>query len=124
MTNIIRKKYLIIALSLIFILVFCSRNVRANPNPESMIQNDVMLYSWDISIEEIHRDFIERQFQEIEIKDDFISANTNFFGLSSDLYFVFFNEEMVRGGISYLGFRENLMKSILLRIFLVSKKQY
>ena len=104
MTKIIRKKYLIIILLSIFILAVCSKNVQAGQNPENMLQNDVMIYSLDTSIEEIHIDFIERQFKEIKIRDDYISANVNFFGLSSDFYFGFFNGEMFRGGISYLGF--------------------
>jgi hypothetical protein len=104
MTEIIMKNYLAIALLSIFLLAVCSRNAQANPNPESMIQNDVMLYSWDTSIEEIHRDYVEKQFQKITISGDKISANVNFFGLSSDLYFRFFNGKMFRGGISYLGF--------------------
>jgi hypothetical protein len=91
------KKRDIFALLSIFILAGCSGN-------KLVSINDIMSYSYDASIEEIHRDFIERQFQEITIGADRVSANINYFGLSSDLFFLFYNGKMFRGGISYLGF--------------------
>jgi hypothetical protein len=66
--------------------------------------NDVMDYNWDTPIEEIQKDFIDKQYSEIKIEDDFISAKYDYNGLFSDFYFKFFNGKMYFGGISYLGF--------------------
>jgi len=98
-----RNKLLLI---FVFILscTFCSKKIYASPINNNMLQNDVLLYNWNTSIEEIRKDFIVRQFQEIKISNDSISAKVNFFGLSSEIYFVFYNGKMVRGGILYLGF--------------------
>ena len=116
------SNYLIIALLSICIFTACSRNLQTEPNSESvvlisddvqkepnagniiLISSDFMGFNRYASIEEIHKDLIERQYQEISLRDDRISAKTDFFGLSSDIYFRFFNGKLYRMGISYLGF--------------------
>jgi hypothetical protein len=70
----------------------------------NMNLNGAIGYDWNMTIEKIQKDFTDKQYSEIEIENDFISAKYDYNGLFSDYYFLFSNEKMYRGGISYLGF--------------------
>ena len=69
----------------------------------AMDLNGALGYDWNITIDEIQNDLIEKQYSEIKIENDSIYAKADYNGLFSDYYFRFSNGNMYSGGILYLG---------------------
>jgi hypothetical protein len=93
------KRIIMAALGVLLVSVMGCQKGTAN-----IVLNEIMGYTWNTPIEEIQKDFNEKQYTEIEVESDYISAKGDYYGLTSDIYFVFFNGKMYAGGISYLGF--------------------
>jgi len=99
------RKFIIAALW-IFLLTTISCEKKTAKNSENIILNEIMDYNWNTPIEEIEENFIDKNYKEIKIESDLITAKGNYYGLNADIFFSFFNGEMYVGGISYLGFPE------------------